>query len=158
VSGSAEPPRVRAVPWIPAPGERVERAVQGLPAYLRRARALERTLERLEVRVADRYERRLRAVELHRRRLARAGPSGSSRRRAEAALRAAEQAFDRRWRRWLERELDLRAVNEEIERFNRCFPIERQCALRHVPPDALAFRPRPAVTVVGLLARHPTLS
>lgn len=147
--------RVRAVPWTTTTEERIGRIAQGLPAYLRRARALERSLERLEALVGARYARELRRVEVRSRACEHAVVRGRGEARARSMLEAAEAAFDRRWLRWLERELDLRPLNDEIERFNRYYPIERQCALRHVPVNALPFRPREPVRVAALLRRYP---
>lgn len=59
-----------------------------------------------------------------------------------ARLHESAARFDRRWRAWIDEARPLDRANREIEGYNRWYQMERQAALRHVPPDAVRFRKR----------------
>ena len=65
-------------------------------------------------------------------------------------------AYVRRARRVEDSDL-LVEVKAQIQAYNRCYPIERECALRYVPLSAIRFRPREDLGPADLLARFPLL-
>lgn len=153
-------------------------AVSGVPAYVKRARLLERAIEQLHDDLAAERTRRLGVLLF---RVARLWIAGRDRwidaLAAEcarhprweslavrpvrwilpwqrAALRREVRAFNRRWAQFLER-CPLEGVHEQQRAYNRWFPIERELALRAAP--ASSFEPIPLLERAEVVARHPAL-
>lgn len=183
----ASKPRVRAVPWTTPTEEKVKGALGELPAYVRRARRLEETVARLWAEAAAAREEMLLFVFLRLRRVlelgAAAGPAIDAIReeaerfptfralrprpptrarkrepeRALAALADSVTRFNARWRKWIDDDAPLVAVNAEIEGYNRHYEFERQCALKYVPLDKVPFRKRAPLTADDVLEALPFL-
>ncbi len=71
-------------------------------------------------------------------------------------LVASIRRFNRAWRRELAA-VDLTAVNEEITRYNRFYPIEKECAFRSSRLATRGFEPVRELTLDSLLNRFPPL-
>ncbi|MEE8107320.1 MAG: hypothetical protein V3T86_17425 [Planctomycetota bacterium] len=129
-------------------------ALGEMPAYLRRARRVERCIDRLFEQAKNMHEEMGRFVIFRRRQLDEA-TSPSERRRAEERLEGASARFQKRFTRWLNEEAPLAAANAEIDGYNRWFEFERECSLKDVPLGSLPFERREPITVADLLARYP---
>lgn len=87
-----------------------------------------------------------------------ARPAPARRRRAVARdLAASVDRFNRRWPKFLDG-LDLDAINATIDRYNRNYLLEKECALKSARLAARHFTPRPRLTREGLLDQYPTLT
>ena len=138
------PPRVRAVPWKTPLAERTKAALGEAPAYIRRARNLERNIDLLFARAEKRHEGIMRFVALRQR-------EG----RSEAVVRGTIERCNARWRKWVEAEDRFTRINAEIAAYNENYPDERQAALKHVPLDQVTFEPRDPIGPDDLYARFP---
>ena len=150
------PVRIRSGFWKRTLAERVESALGELPAYLRRARRVERVRAALFSSAAREYEKRLRFVHMRRNSVQNARGDAAIRRTRRSLIGALER-FDKSWTRWVERDAPIERVNEEIRGYNRYFELERQCALKYVPVTAAEFEPQPEVSREEVLARFPLL-
>jgi hypothetical protein len=156
-------------------------AALGVPAFVRRARALEDAVERLRASIARERARRLRPLLAPARRLeesrrlgavlppavaavldilreepgfaARAPSPARSPARAAADLLSRAREFNRRWPGYLESVPigDVRALQSD---YNRYYPIEREMALRGVK---MAFREVPLLEAADLARWFPPL-
>jgi hypothetical protein len=156
-------------------------AALGVPAFVRRARALEDAIDRLRASIAAERASRLRALFPVARRLeaarrrgavlpppvaaladvlreepgfgARSASPPRNPARAAADLLSRARVFNGRWLRYLESVPidDLRALQSD---YNRYYPIEREMALRGV---RMAFREIPLLEKADLLSWFPTL-
>ena len=149
------PVRIRAGFWKRTLAERVQSALGELPAYLRRARRVERARVSLFSVATREYRKRLRFVSIRRKSLESA--RGDAVIRAQRGLAQAIARFDKSWARWIDKDAPIGRVNEEIRGYNRNFELERQYALKHVPVNAVEFEPQPEVTRETLLERFPLL-
>ena len=158
MADEAPPPvRIRTGFWKRSLAERVESALGELPAYLRRARRVERVRAALFSSAAREYEERLRFVHMRRDSVQNARGDAAIR-RARRSLVGAIARFDKSWTRWVERDAQIEQVNEEIRGYNRYFELERQCALKYVPVNAVEFEPQPEVSREEIFARFPRLA
>ena len=133
--------RIRAVPWTTSTADKVKGMLGELPAYVKRARRVERLIEGLFHAAGEAYDERMRFV------------------RIRKSTRSVAR-FNKRWEQWLDEEAgeaELDAVNEQIEAYNRFFPVERQAAVKHVALHKLDFEPKEPVTRDDLLAKFPFL-
>lgn len=135
---------MRAVPWKTSLADRTKAALGEVPAYVRRARNLERNLDALFARGAKRYEGIMRFVAMRQR-------EG----RSEAVVRGTIERCNARWRRWVEADDRFARINAEIAAYNEYYPEERQAALKHVPLDQVTFEPRAPLGPDDLYARFP---
>lgn len=78
--------------------------------------------------------------------------------RSLASLRESVARFNRRWEAWVREEAPLARVNREVDGYNRHYRLERQCALKYVPFDAIRFEEKSAVTAADLLREFPLLT
>ncbi|HEV8334922.1 MAG TPA: hypothetical protein VGR67_00710 [Candidatus Polarisedimenticolia bacterium] len=116
--------------------------VMGVPAFMRRARALECLVEKLHASIAAEREKRLKWV----------FPCG--REFGAGELRKRVRAFNRRWLRFLET-VPLDEVRRAQEDYNRYYPIEREVALPGLPPAP--FREIPLLERSDLRGLFPPL-
>lgn len=144
--------RIRAVPWTTSTEEKVMGALGEIPAYVRRARRVEKSIAALHREACEVREEMLRFVVLRRKRVEETGDP-----RALDALRTSIRRFNRRWPEWLAGEAPLDRVNEEIDGYNRHYRMERQCAVKYVPLDKIAFTKKERITVESMLDRYPLL-
>jgi hypothetical protein len=143
---------VRAVPWTTPTEEKVKGALGEIPAYVRRARRVEDAVEALHREAAEIREEMLRFVVLRRKRV-----EESDDPRALEALRTSIRRFNRRWEAWIREEAPIDRVNDRIDGYNRHYRMERQCALKYVPLDKVAFTPKERITPESLLEEYPLL-
>lgn len=153
----------------------------GVPAFVRRGRAVEEAVAALHQAVAAERTKRLRFLFALARRLEaaraagaaltpetarrlevlRAEPGFSSRREpparsvraAAAALAARARGFNRRWERYLET-VSIEEVRGLQRAYNRWYPLEREMALRQ---PGLPFRELPFLERADLHRRFPPL-
>lgn len=87
-----------------------------------------------------------------------AADAGSPRRQRNVAndLIASVERFNRRWSAFLN-QLDLEPINALIERYNRYYLLEKECALGSTRIAAKLFRPRSPVTPAMLSNEFPSL-
>jgi hypothetical protein len=84
-------------------------------------------------------------------------PAPARRRRAVARdLVASVVRFNRRWGQFLDR-VSLEALNDQIERYNRYYVMEKECVLGSARLAAKHFEPRTPVTRADLLDEFPEL-
>ena len=85
-------------------------------------------------------------------------PTTSARalRRALHELRESLQRFNRLWQGFLEG-VDLTAINELREGYNRYYVLEKECAVRSSRVARQGFTPLPPLTIEDLAARFPLL-
>jgi hypothetical protein len=151
-----------------------------VPAYVRRARRMQEAFDDLVARCRKQREEWLDMVRIHTRAArALAGPtpdgwlallrsaldlpvaetvpaSPRKLRQALCELQESVERFNCRWRRFLS-EVDLTAVNELRDGYNRCYILEKECALRSARLARIGFQPMKPVTVEDLLALLPLL-
>jgi len=146
-SGADQNPFGEPILGSMARSERLARALaMGVPAFMRRARALEDALSSLHASLAAERARRLRPVEALLAARARGG--------FLPELKREVQAFNRDWIAYLE-EVPLEPIHKAQEGYNRYYPIERELALPDAPP--VPFKEVPLLDRADLLRRHPLL-
>jgi hypothetical protein len=71
-------------------------------------------------------------------------------------LRAGVERFNRRWSSRIE-ELNLDGINQQIDRYNRYYVLEKECVLGSARLAARHFVPRPPLERADLFVDHPLL-
>jgi hypothetical protein len=116
------------------------------PAYIRRARDVERAYDQLIERCARKRTELLAGVRLHRR----------TRNTRLRDLRASIARFNRRWWTFLE-QLDLTEINRLRDGYNRYYQLEKECAVGSERLASMTFRRLEPVTVEEIRDRFPLL-
>jgi hypothetical protein len=71
-------------------------------------------------------------------------------------LRAGVERFNRRWSSRIE-DLNLDGINQQIDRYNRYYVLEKECVLGSARLAARHFVPRPPLETADLFVDHPLL-
>jgi hypothetical protein len=85
-----------------------------------------------------------------------AKPAGAAARQMFAELCDSIGRFNRRWAAFLA-ELDLAPVNDALDKYNRYYVFEKECAVGSLRVARQGFRQLPPLTVKDLSAQFPTL-
>lgn len=71
-------------------------------------------------------------------------------------LRASVERFNMRWTQYA-KDVDTSPLNRLIERYNRYYLLEKECALGSARASARHFRPVEPISAESILKRHPPL-